>query len=74
MTTISPKGMKILIADDHTIVRRGLKQLLLEEYPFAILGEVGDAEALIETVTLQNWDILLCDINMPGRSGIERGT
>ncbi|MEY2916377.1 MAG: hypothetical protein RIS73_91 [Bacteroidota bacterium] len=71
MTTISPKGMKILIADDHTIVRRGLKQLLLEEYPFAILGEVGDAEALIETVTLQNWDILLCDINMPGRSGID---
>jgi two-component system, NarL family, invasion response regulator UvrY len=63
--------MKILIADDHTIVRRGLKQLLLEEYPFAVIEEVGDAEELIKKVILQKWDILISDISMPGRSGID---
>lgn len=42
--------LKILIADDHAIVRRGLRQILLEEYPSAEVGEVGDAESLITQV------------------------
>ena len=63
--------MHILIADDHAIVRRGLKQLLLEEYPFAIIEEAGAAEALIQKVILNKWDVVICDISMPGRSGID---
>ena len=63
--------LKILIADDHAIVRKGLKQLLLEEYPSATVGEVGDTESLIKQVISNDWDIVICDMNMPGRSGLE---
>lgn len=63
--------LRILIADDHAIVRRGLKQLLLEEYPSAAVGEVGDAESLVTEVISNGWDIIICDMNMPGRSGLD---
>ncbi len=64
-------GIHVLIADDHAIVRRGLIQILLEEYPSAIIEEAGDAEELIKKTILKKWDIVICDINMPGRSGID---
>ncbi|MGZ5221639.1 MAG: response regulator [Chitinophagaceae bacterium] len=63
--------LKILIADDHAIVRKGLKQLLLEEYPSAIIGEVADAEGLLKQVIDNGWNIVICDMNMPGRSGLD---
>lgn len=63
--------LKILIADDHAIVRRGLKQILLEEYPSAQVGEVGDAESLITEVVTGDWTLVICDMNMPGRSGLD---
>lgn len=63
--------MQILIADDHAIVRRGLKLLLLEEYPSAEIAEVGDAETLVKEVVRKNWDLIISDISMPGRSGLD---
>src|SRR5687767_804569 len=63
--------MRILIADDHAIVRRGLKQLLLEEYPSAHIEEVGDAETLINRSIQDKWDVVICDLSMPGRSGLD---
>jgi two-component system, NarL family, invasion response regulator UvrY len=63
--------IRILIADDHAVVRRGLKQLLLEHYPTASIGETGDAEHLIAQVISQEWDVVICDMNMPGRSGLD---
>ncbi|MBN8862675.1 MAG: response regulator transcription factor [Sphingobacteriales bacterium] len=63
--------LKILIADDHAIVRRGLKQILIEEYPSAQVGEVGDAESLITQVVTGDWTLVICDMNMPGRSGLD---
>ena len=63
--------MKILIADDHAIVRRGMKQLLLEQYPFAVIGEAADAEELVAQVSGSEWDVVVCDMNMPGRSGLD---
>ncbi len=48
--------MKILIADDHAIVRSGLIQLLREEYPFAIIEEAGDAEELVNKAMQKKWD------------------
>ena len=63
--------MRILITDDHAIVRRGLKEILLEEYPFAEIGEASDAEELIKKTFAENWDIIICDLNMPGRSGLD---
>ncbi len=63
--------IKILIADDHAIVRKGLKQILLEEYPSATIGEVADAESLLTEVINKQWDLVICDMSMPGRSGLD---
>lgn len=63
--------MRILIADDHTVVRRGLKQILLEEFPSAIIEEVPDAEQLINKVMSTEWDVVVSDLSMPGRSGLD---
>jgi two-component system, NarL family, invasion response regulator UvrY len=63
--------LKVLIADDHAIVRRGLKQVILEEYPSATIGEASDAEDLLKEVIGQDWNIVICDMNMPGRSGLD---
>jgi DNA-binding NarL/FixJ family response regulator len=63
--------LKVLIADDHAIVRKGLKQILLEEYPSALIKEVGDAEGLLAEVTRDNWSVVVCDMSMPGRSGLD---
>ena len=63
--------IRILIADDHIIVRRGLKQILHEEFPFAFIEEVGDAEELIKKVMNEEWSVVISDLSMPGRSGLE---
>jgi DNA-binding NarL/FixJ family response regulator len=63
--------IRILIADDHAIVRKGLRQLILEDYPSAIIGEVGDGESLIASALKEKWDLIISDISMPGRSGLE---
>ena len=63
--------LRILIADDHAIIRKGLKQILLEEYPSAVIEEVNDAEAAIKKTITNEWDILICDLSMPGRSGLD---
>jgi two-component system, NarL family, invasion response regulator UvrY len=62
---------RFLIADDHTVVRKGLKQILLEAYPSAWIEEVVDAEKLFNKVMEEEWDVVISDISMPGRSGLE---
>lgn len=63
--------LRILIADDHTVVRKGLKQILLEEFPTAHIEEVPDAEELIKKIINSNWDVVVSDMSMPGRSGLD---
>jgi len=63
--------LRILIADDHTVVRRGLRQILLDEFPTAEIEEVADAEALIKKVMTAKWDVVVSDLSMPGRSGLD---
>lgn len=63
--------MNILIVDDHTIVRKGLIQILITDFPFALIEEAGDAEDLIDKALKGNWDIIITDIAMPGRSGLD---
>jgi len=63
--------IRILIADDHTIVRRGLKQILLEEFPSSFIDEAADAEILLKKVMKEEWDVIITDLSMPGRSGME---
>jgi two-component system, NarL family, invasion response regulator UvrY len=63
--------IRILIADDHAIVRKGLRHLLLEEYPTAVIEEVTDAESLVVKSVANEWDVVICDLSMPGRSGLD---
>lgn len=63
--------IRILIADDHAVVRRGLAQILLEEFPNAIIEEVGDAEELFKKAIAGTWDVIISDLSMPGRSGLD---
>jgi DNA-binding NarL/FixJ family response regulator len=62
---------KFLIADDHSLIRKGLTSLLLEEFPGAEVGEVTDAAALVGKAAEQRWDLIISDISMPGRSVLE---
>lgn len=62
--------MRVLIADDHEIVRRGVKRTLLEEFPFAHIEEAGNTTELIEKAIPGNWDIVISDLSMPGGGGI----
>lgn len=63
--------MRILIVDDHAIVRAGLKQLLLEEHPNCHTGEAGNGAAALKLIREQHWDLILLDINLPCKNGIE---
>lgn len=63
--------IRILIADDHIIVRRGLRQILMEGFPNAVIEEVGDAEDMVKKIMNALWDVVISDLSMPGRSGLE---
>jgi DNA-binding NarL/FixJ family response regulator len=63
--------MRILIADDHAIVRRGLSEILLEAWPSAEIEQVGDADRLLQQVLDGSWDVVISDLMMPGRSVLE---
>jgi DNA-binding NarL/FixJ family response regulator len=63
--------IRILIADDHSVVRKGLKQILLEGFPTAHIEEVPDAEEMIKKIMQFPWDVVISDLSMPGRSGLE---
>jgi DNA-binding NarL/FixJ family response regulator len=63
--------LRLLIVDDHEIVRRGLKEVLADEFPEVRVGEAGNSQGALELITTQEWDIVLLDINIPGRSGLE---
>lgn len=62
---------RILIADDHEVLRRGLKTILAEAFPDLVAGEAADARQALEAAEKRHWDVVLLDINMPGRSGLE---
>jgi DNA-binding NarL/FixJ family response regulator len=63
--------IKILIADDHEIVREGLKQIVAEESDMKVTGEAGNADEVFEILKTNNFDIAILDINMPGKSGLD---
>lgn len=63
--------MNFLVADDHAIVRKGLAQILCDEFPSANVKEVTNSHEVMEAVRKESWDVILLDISMPGRNGIE---
>ena len=63
--------IKILIADDHAIVRKGLKQILADTPDMVVGGEAGNGPDLLDKVRVGDWDVVILDISMPGRGGLE---
>lgn len=63
--------IRILIADDHPVVRRGLKDTLSETFTQVTFGEATTADETISQVGKQNWDVVILDISMPGKSGLD---
>lgn len=63
--------IKILIADDHAIVREGLKQIVAEEKDILVAGEAENSSKLMELLEKEKWNLVVLDINMPGKSGLE---
>ncbi|MEY2485307.1 MAG: two-component system, NarL family, invasion response regulator UvrY [Verrucomicrobiota bacterium] len=62
--------MRILISDDHAVVRKGIRQILAESLN-AEFAEAADSRETIELSSKGHWDLILIDINMPGRSGLD---
>ena len=63
--------IKILIADDHAIVREGLKQILAETADMLVAGEATNGREVLERVRKEDFDLVLLDIAMPGKDGLE---
>lgn len=62
---------RIILADDHSFIRRGLIQILTDEYPSVQIKEVADGDALVKEVMQHDWDLVISDLDMPGRGGME---
>ena len=63
--------IRVLVADDHAIVRRGLKLILSEEFERVVVGEAQNGKELIEQIEKDDWEVVVLDITMPGRSGLD---
>lgn len=63
--------MRIILADDHSIVRRGLKEILVDEFPEIIVEEASDGSELLKLARNGKWDCIISDLSMPGRNGLE---
>jgi DNA-binding NarL/FixJ family response regulator len=63
--------IRIVVADDHAIVREGLKQILAETRDIVVVGEAGNAQEVLEHVQEDELDLVLLDIAMPGRGGLD---
>ena len=62
---------EVLIADDHAIIRDGLRKILADTHDLVVAGEAANGSAVMEQVRARNWDLLILDISMPGRNGLE---
>jgi two-component system, NarL family, invasion response regulator UvrY len=79
-TTSAPKppiappaepALRALVVDDHPLVRRGLIETIREEFKNALIGEASNAQGGMELIWNENWDVVVLDIAMPGRSGLD---
>jgi two-component system, NarL family, invasion response regulator UvrY len=63
--------MKILIVDDHAIFRDGLRRILSDEFKAATFGDASNATEALDRVWKEKWDLVLLDITMHGRTGLD---
>ena len=62
---------KILIADDHSAIRIGVRQICTSEFPAVVIGEATNYAEVFQKLASDDWDILILDIDLPGRSGLD---
>ncbi len=62
--------VRMLVADDHPIVRQRLRQILAEGFPMAVVGEASDTTSLLDEALSNDWDIIISDLAMPGGGGL----
>jgi two-component system, NarL family, invasion response regulator UvrY len=62
---------KILIADDHSAIRIGVKQVCMSEFPFVQFGEATNYAEVFQKLKERDWDVLILDIDLPGRNGLD---
>jgi DNA-binding NarL/FixJ family response regulator len=63
--------MRILVVDDHAVVRQGVKQILVEHFTQAVIGEAENAEDMFRQLEKCHWDMVILDVGMPGKGGLE---
>jgi two-component system invasion response regulator UvrY len=63
--------ISVLITDDHPVVRRGIRQILEDENWIGIIDEAGSGKELFERLNHRKYDVILLDISLPGRSGLD---
>jgi two-component system invasion response regulator UvrY len=62
---------RIILADDHSFIRVGLIQILKDEFPSVEIKEVSNGESLVKEVMQHDWDLVISDLDMPGKNGLE---
>lgn len=65
------KTYRVLLADDHAIIRDGLKQILADTLDLVVAGEAANSLEVLQRVREQEWDVLVLDLSMPGRHGLD---
>ena len=63
--------MRILLVDDHPVVRHGIRTILTERLKGAVVGEAGDADSALSQMRSMDWDLVVADISLPGMNGLD---
>ena len=71
MTKALPTELRILITEDHASTRLGVRQILKDEFRRVVFGEAGDERETLALLEKQTWDLLILDISLPGRHGLD---
>ena len=62
---------RVLLVDDHTMVREGVQHLLTDEFPDIEIGSAATSEMALGMLAAQPWDLVLLDVSLPGRGGLD---